>query len=85
MPTAYQDFKEISELQEKIMHFVAGWVHQKKVPVPLKEVIKHMKELEGIQGYTTQNACNQLVYKGFLRRAVQISNTTSYVQLRTIS
>jgi len=65
------------------MRFVDKWVHEQKTPIPLKEIITEMKNQE-IPDFTTIKALNVLLKKGYIRRAVIISNTTSFVQLRGI-
>ena len=75
--------REISEFQKEIMKEVARWVREKKIIVPQKAIIKIMKE-KGIKSYTTVNALNSLLKKGYIRRATIISNKTYYVQLRGI-
>ena len=79
----YINLKEINKLQTRIMKFVDQWAHEEKTPIPLKEIIEEMKR-QGIKDFTTVNAINGLLNKGFIRRAVTISNTTSFVQLRRV-
>jgi hypothetical protein len=81
--TKYIDFYEITALQIKIMKFVDIWATEKKVPIPQKEIIKAM-ELEGIKNYTSANALNSLMKKGYLRHAIITSNQTYYVQLKRL-
>ena len=75
--------KEINELQEMIMFFVDDWVHLKKTPVPHQEIIANLKT-KGVKYFTVINALNSLLKKGYIRRAVVISNRTFYVQLRRV-
>lgn len=79
----YINLKEINKLQTRIMKFVDVWVHEEKTPIPLKEIIAEMKR-QGVKDFTTVNAINGLLNKGYIRRAVTISNTTSFVQLRRV-
>ena len=79
----YIDFYEVTGLQIKIMKFVDVWATEKKVPIPQKEINKAMK-LEGIKDYTTANALNSLMKKGYLRHAIITSNQTFYVQLKRV-
>lgn len=81
--TKYIDYYEVTGLQIKIMKFVDIWAKEKKIPIPQKEIIKAM-ELEGIKNYTTANALNSLMKKGFLRHAIITSNQTFYVQLKRL-
>ena len=82
--TAYIDICEINKFQTSIMQFVSDWVHQQRTPVPQKEVIIAMEKLTGRKYYTTVNALNSLLKKGYIRKTFTISNTVHYVQLRTI-
>lgn len=81
--TFYVSLSEVNELQTKIMRFVGVWVHTEKTPVPLKEIISNM-EKDGIKNFTTIKSINVLLKKGYIRRAVTISNKSSFVQLRSI-
>jgi hypothetical protein len=81
--TVYVDFGEVNHLQQDIMQFVEWWVHEKKTPIPLKEIIAAMR-LNGVKDYTTTFAINSLMRKKYLRRAIVISNKSSYVQLRRV-
>lgn len=77
-------FDEITDLQIKIMLFVAEWVRKEKIPVPQREIVLQMK-VEGVKDFTTINALTFLIKKGYIRRAVGTTNKTSYVQLRGVS
>jgi len=79
--TIYINFSDINPLQKDIMGYVDNWVHEKKKPVPLSKIIKQMEEA-GIKNFTTVNAINSLLRKGYIRRAYTISNKTYFVQLR---
>jgi len=79
----YVEFGEINELQRNIMKFVDWWVHTENTPTPQKEIIIAMR-IAGTKSFTTINALNALLRKGYIRRAVIISNKTSYVQLRRV-
>ena len=81
--TKYSEFDEINELQTKIMRFIILWVHEKKIPVPHQEVVRQMTA-EGVHDFTTCNALNSLLRKGYIRRAYTTSNRTFYVQLRNL-
>jgi PII-like signaling protein len=65
------------------MYFVDDWVHKEKTPVPHSKIISKMKE-EGVKGFTTINALNGLLKKGWIRRSCTFSNRTFYVQLRRV-
>lgn len=79
----YSEFSEINLLQRNIMLFVDWWVHEEKTTIPQKEVILAMR-IKGIKSFTTINALNSLLKKGYIRRSVEISNKTRYVQLRRV-
>lgn len=79
----YNDLLEINRLQQDIMWFVDGWARREKTPISLKEIITHMQG-EGVKSFTTVNAINSLLRKGYIRRAVTISNKTFYVQTKRI-
>lgn len=81
--TIYVSLSDIDQLQTKIMQFVDHWVRTEKTPIPLKEIIKAM-EMQAINDFTTIKAINVLLKKGYIRRAVVISNKSSFVQLRSL-
>ena len=83
MSTHYIDFYEINELQHNIMVVVDHWVREKKTPIPHHEIIVEMKR-QGIKDFTTVNAIGSLLKKGFIRRAVVVSNKSFYVMLRSV-
>ena len=84
MSTVYTNLSEIDELQTNIMRFVGYWARTEKTPIPLREIIKAM-ENQSINDFTTIKAINVLLKKGYIRRAVVISNKSSFVQLRSVS
>lgn len=77
------EIRDINELQQHIMRVIDDWVHEKKVPIPHKKILAKMGEV-GVKTYTTINALNALIKKGYIRRGCIVSNTTTYVQLRRI-
>ena len=80
----YTNTKDINELQHQIMVFVGFWVHTEKTPVPHRAIIVKMQE-QSVKDFTTVNAIAALLRKGYLRKAVTMSNRDrSYVQLRTV-
>lgn len=81
--TIYVSLLELNVLQTDIMKFISWWVHEKKVPVPLKEIIASMTS-KGIKSPTTIKSINVLLKKGYIRRAVIISNKTFFVMLRSV-
>lgn len=83
MKTVYANLSEIDGLQTKIMQHISVWVHKEREPIPLKTIITEM-ENQGIKQQTTIKAINILIKKHYIRRAITISNKTSFVQLRTI-
>ncbi len=75
---------ELSVFQKYVMEFVDYWVRAEKTPVPLREIKKHMLT-QGVKGYSSVDAVNALLKKGYIRRAVGTSkNRSAYVQLRRI-
>ena len=77
------NFTEINELQTKIMQFIDIWVHTEKTPIPLREIIKNMTQ-QGVKDSATIKAVNVLLVKGYIRRAVIISNKSYFVMLRRV-
>lgn len=82
--TTYTNLSEVNDLQKGIMIFIEKWVHEKKTPIPLKEIIGCMESESKIKSYTTIKALNELLKKGYIRRAYTISNKTFFVQLRRV-
>lgn len=83
MTTIYIGHDEVTDLQNDIMLYVDFWVKTQKTPVPQREVVNEMKK-KGIKDFTTANALNQLMKKGYLRKAFSMSKKTKYVQLRRV-
>ena len=83
MKTAYMNFSEINDLQKEIMVFIGDWCRSKKTPVPQHEIVLAFTG-RGVLFFTTVNALNVLVKKGYIRKSVMSSNTTNYIQLRTV-
>jgi len=83
MPNVYVDLIPINKVQTNIMLFVDGWVRKIKTPVPQHKIIIDMQE-KGTKHFTTVNALNSLVRKGFLRKSCIMGNKTSYVQIRRV-
>lgn len=79
----YIESSDLSDLQREIMQFITIWVHEEKTVVPYKAIIERMRS-EKVQDFTTANALNSLLKKGYIRRATVTSNKTFYVLLRTI-
>lgn len=78
------NIKDINKLQYDIMIFVDAWVHEVKTPVPHRQIVLKMKELK-VKKFTTVNAITSLIKKGYLRKAITMSNRDrSYVQLRRV-
>ena len=73
---------DITELQENIMSFVVYWVKSKNTPVPRVNILAEMED-RGTKDFTTINALNSLLKKGYIRR-IKVGNSTNYVQLRGI-
>lgn len=83
MKTAYTNLYDITELQQVIVRFITYWASTVKTPIPQKEIIEEM-ERHGRKASTVVNALNGLLKLGYIRRSVEVSNTTSYVQLRRL-
>lgn len=83
METAYTNLYEITELQQRIIRYIDYWVHTEKTPIPRKEVISQMEQ-RNQKSFTVINALNSLLKLGYIRRTVETSNKTYYVQLRRI-
>ena len=83
MKTNYTSLNELNDTQTTIMTYISWWVNEKKTTVPLKEIIDNMIK-EGIKKDTTVKALQVLLKKGYIRRAVVISNKSYFVKLRSI-
>jgi len=81
--TAYVNVKDVNRLQENIVNFIWAWAKIEKTPIPQKDIIVGMRE-QGVKTFTTVNALNSLLRKGYIRRASTVSNKTYYVLCRTI-
>lgn len=79
--TDYVNFSDINDLQRRIMIVVNDWVHIEKTPIPLSEIMKSMDD-QGVKDFTTIKAIQVLLKKGYIRRAIIISNKRSYVMLK---
>ena len=73
----------LNDLQVEIMRFIDYWARTEKTPIPRKKIVAEMKG-NGVKVFTTVNALNSLIKKGYIRRAVSLTNKTSYVMLRGI-
>lgn len=83
--TTYASLSEINGLQTDIMRFIDSWVHQKKTPTPLKEIMIYTIGT-GIKKPTTVKAISSLLQKGYIRRTINGggNSKTAFVQLRRI-
>ena len=79
----YISLSEISNTQTIVMTFIQEWIKNQKTPVPHKQILINMKA-NGIGNPTIVLALQTLLKKGYIRRAVMISNKTYYVQIRRI-
>jgi hypothetical protein len=75
---------KVSALQVDIMLFVDVWVKRNNTPVPRQEIVNVMKK-KGKTKDQIEHALNLLLRLGYVRKAVTISNKTSYVQLRRVN
>jgi len=84
MPTTtYVNLIEISPLQEKVMLFIQSWVKSRKTPVPMRQIVDGMAE-QGVKTFTTRDALESLVKKGYIRRAQMTTYRTYFVQIRSL-
>ena len=74
---------EVGALQIDIMLLVDVWVKSKRVPVPRQEIVEKM-QTKGKSKDQIEHALNVLLRLGYIRKAITISNKTSYVQLRRV-
>ena len=74
----------INDLQTRIMSLVDYWVRSNKTPVPHKEIMQRLTNDDHIAETTAKAAIKVLISKGYIRKAVCVSNKTYYVQLRTL-
>ena len=81
--TVYYSLSEINGIQTDIMRLIDVWAHNNKTPIPLK-VIKDQMKAEGVIEPTTIKALGVLLQKGYIRRAVTISNKSYFVMLRRV-
>lgn len=79
--TKYIDFFGITELQRDVMTVVENWARENKKPISQKQIIDQMNT-GGVKRYNSINAINALLKKGYIRRAIVVSNKSYYVQLR---
>lgn len=70
-------------VQKQVMQYIDAWSRENDNPVGHSSIIKSMKEKK-INKMTTADAIRSLLRKGYIRRAVSISNKTFYVQLGKI-
>lgn len=75
--------KEVAGFQNNIMAFVEIWVKKNNTPVPKVEIIRFMEET-GTKDFQTHHALDLLLRKGYIRRAITMTNKTSYVKLRSV-
>jgi len=75
----------LTRIQLSIMVFIKKWCDKfPNDPVPQQKILKKMKEL-GIKSYSTLNAINSLINKGYIRKAVKSEkHRTFYVLLRNV-
>lgn len=81
--TDYINVDEIDNNQKEIMLFIDFWVHEKKTPVPQREIVAIML-IKKVPMPTTIYSLQILLKKGYIRRAITISNKRSYVQLKRV-
>lgn len=75
---------DINLLQTNIMVFVHQWANTEKTPIPQRQIVENMSK-QGIKTFTTLNAINALLKKGYLRKGYsEKQNVTVYVMTRSI-
>lgn len=75
---------ELNQFQTNIMAFIKEWADTEKTIIPQKEILSYFSR-HGVQSYTTLNAVNSLIKKGFIRKAYsEMKNRTYYVMIRNI-
>lgn len=77
------DVQDITKLQQAIMEFIMHWGRVQKKSIPQQVIVLEMGR-EGVKDFTTVNALKSLMKKGYIRRGYEVSNRTTYVQIRSI-
>lgn len=80
--TQYIDFYGLTKLQRTTFNVIDDWSRKNTTPIAHKEILKQMKA-KGVQHDSIINSIRALVKKGYIRKAIIISNSTFYVRLRT--
>ena len=79
------NLRDINDFQQEVMGYIDWWVRDQKTCVPLKQIIAGMKK-SGYKSFTTVNALNTLIKRGYIRRSVvSENNRTTFVQLRRVT
>lgn len=76
-------YTKINRLQIVIMEFVDDWARTEKTPVPINEILDEAKKT-GASHTKAVRAVRNLVKKQFIRKSVDRSCRSSYVQIRRI-
>jgi len=74
---------DVNILQSQVMKIVDSWVREKKTPIPHRFILNELKS-QGVLEVTAKAAIRVLVNKGYIRKAIILSNRAFYVQLRSI-
>lgn len=76
----------LTNIQFNIMLIIKRWCKKHPDnPIPQSEIISQMKLL-GVKSYSTLNAINSLIEKGYIRKSVNSYNhRTFYVMIRNVS
>lgn len=72
----------INELQRQIISFICEYVRENKTPIAQREIVSKLST--NYPDTTIKASVRVLVRKGYLRKAVTISNSASYVLLRSL-
>jgi pantothenate kinase-related protein Tda10 len=75
--------ESITALQKTIMLHIQEWARKQKKPIMQRDIVSFMST-QGTGRLSTISALDRLLQKGYIRRAVTISNTTSYVMIRSV-
>lgn len=71
----------INELQIEIMNFISSWGKTERRPIPIHIIIEQITS-NGITETRVIRAVRGLVKKKYLRKALDRSSRSSYVQLK---
>lgn len=79
----YTNLYDITAIQQKIVRYISYWVKVENTPIPQKEIMEEMLR-RGERTRTVEHALGGLLKLGYIRKSVETSNQTKYVQLKNI-